>query len=52
MLSLIMTIVTLISHLFPAINYKTDESLHYFDLMANKDYNHVVKFLQDLCYAK
>ena len=47
-----MTIVTLISHLFPAINFKTDKSLHYFGLTANKDYNHVVKFLQDLLLCK
>ena len=47
-----MAIVTLISHLFPAINFKTNESLHYFNLMANKDYKHVVKFLQDLLLCK
>ena len=47
-----MTIVTLISHLFPAINFKTDKSLHYFGLTANKDYKHVVKFLQDLLLCK
>ena len=47
-----MTIVTLISHPFPAINFKTDKSLHYFGLTANKDYKHVVKFLQDLLLCK
>ena len=47
-----MAIVTLISHPFPAINFKTDKSLHYFGLTANKDYKHVVKFLQDLLLWK
>ena len=47
-----MAIVTLISHLFPAINFKTNEFLRYFNLMANKDYKHVVKFLQDLLLWK
>ena len=47
-----MTIVTLISHLFPAINFKTDKSLSYFNFTANKDYNHVVKFFQDLLLCK
>ena len=47
-----MTIATLISHVFPAINFKTDKSLHYFGLTANKDYKHVVKFLQDLLLCK
>ena len=43
-----MTIVTVISHLFPAINFKTDKFLCYFDLTANTDYKHVVKHFQDL----
>ena len=47
-----MAIVTLISHLFHAINLKTNEFLHYFNLTANKDYKHVVKFLQDLLLCK
>ena len=47
-----MAIVTLISHLFPAIKFKTNEFLHYFNLMANKDYKHVAKFLQDLLLCK
>ena len=47
-----MTIVILISYLFPAIKFKADRSLHYFGLMANKDYKHVVKFSQDLLLCK
>ena len=40
------------SPIFPAINFKANESFCYFDLMANKDYKHVVKFLQDLLLCK
>ena len=47
-----MAIVTLISHLFPAINFKPNEFLCYFNLTANKDYKHVANFLQDLLLCK
>ena len=47
-----MAIVTLISHLFPAINFITNEFLPYFNFTANKDYKHVAKFLQDLLLCK
>ena len=47
-----MTIVALISHPSTAMNFTTDESLCYFDLMANKHYKHVVKCLQSLLLCK
>ena len=47
-----MTIVALISHLFPAINFKTNKSLCYFALTANKYYKHAAKFSRDLLLCK
>ena len=40
------------SPIFSAINFKTNKSFRYFDLMTNKDYKHVVRFLQDLLLRK